>query len=316
MADHLIVGHARVVDAPGFGFPDTRLVQDHRTLAELGRLSWFNVFFGPGQLVVLPDGTRWRVRAFSRSRWVCPMVAVEGGGAIARSGPGGDRTYGINTRDHAYSLSPAEARRGRARRWMLVEHETEVATFGRRAVHGRRRRAGARGGSGARLRAVLVRHPRRARPGPGPAGSVGARCAMRNARCVAVPPSPTGEETRGSSLPHQGGVPERSEGEGGLWPRADAFVLLGRPPPSPRCARCHLPLMGRRRKREGGLSSGADTSCSRLTLSVTSLRSVPPPPDGEEKKAGERGVCRQERTRSFFSVDPLRHLAALGATFP
>jgi len=130
MADHLIVGHARVVDAPGLGFPDTRLVQDHRTLAELGRLSWFNVFFGPGQLVVLPDGTRWRVGAFSRSRWVCPMVAVEGGGSVARSSPG-DRNYGINTRDHAYSLSPAEARRGRARRWVLVEQETEVAVVRR-----------------------------------------------------------------------------------------------------------------------------------------------------------------------------------------
>ena len=126
-ADHLLAVPGRVVPARRLGFPDTRMVGPGGVaLAEMGRLSWFNVFLGRGQRVILPGGTRWRVRAFTRSRWVCPMVAAEGGTTIARSGPG-ERNYGINTRDHAYSLNPAETRRGRARRWVIVEHETEIA---------------------------------------------------------------------------------------------------------------------------------------------------------------------------------------------
>jgi len=125
-----VVGSARVVDASGFGFPDSRLVDVRGTLAEVGRLSWFNVFLGRGMLVVLPNGTRWRVGAAARSRWVCPVVVDERGGAVARSGPG-DANYGISTREHAYSLNPATGGSRRAQRWTLHEYESEVAVFER-----------------------------------------------------------------------------------------------------------------------------------------------------------------------------------------
>ena len=132
MTSHDLIGRARIVHAPGWGFPRSRLVTDQGVvLAELGRLSWFSVFLGTGQRVRVPGGARWRVRSVARSRWVLPVLQVEGGAAVARS-VAGDGNYGISTRDHAYSLNPAEANRGRARRWLLVEHESDVAVIERR----------------------------------------------------------------------------------------------------------------------------------------------------------------------------------------
>jgi len=117
---------------PGWGFPRSRLVTDQGTvLLELGRLSWFSVFLGTGQRVRLPDGARWRVGSVALHRWVCPAIAAEGGAAIARS-TAGDGNYGISTRDNVYSFNPAEASRGRAQRWILVEYESEVAAIHRR----------------------------------------------------------------------------------------------------------------------------------------------------------------------------------------
>jgi hypothetical protein len=131
MAEHVVTGAAHLVGVPGWRFPRGRLVGEAGMLCEVGRLSWFAVFLGTGQRIRLRDGIRWRMRAMSRSRWVSPHLVDEQGRTVAWSAPG-DRNYGINTRDHAYSLNPAEVRRGRAREWVLVEHETQVATIERR----------------------------------------------------------------------------------------------------------------------------------------------------------------------------------------
>lgn len=125
-----VIAEGRLLPVARWGFPRMRFVTDDTTV-DVGRLSWFSVFFGRGQKIRLPDGTRWRLRAMTRGRHVCPVIVAETGGKIALSGPG-DRNYGIATRDRSFVLSPADGSPRRARTWVLDEHGERVATLTRK----------------------------------------------------------------------------------------------------------------------------------------------------------------------------------------
>lgn len=113
-----------------WGFPRSRFTFDD-TAAHLGGLSWFSVYLGRGQRIVLPDGTEWRLRAVSRGRFVCPVVVDGERRKVAMSYPG-NRNYGIDTRDRSFVLNPASRSPRRAARWTLDEHETRLAVLTRR----------------------------------------------------------------------------------------------------------------------------------------------------------------------------------------
>ncbi len=121
-------------------FPIYRLVAGGRTIASMGRYSWFNVYFGFGQPVVLDDGTRWRVKSIEYGGSLCPVLADSSNHRVAMATPGvreGGRMgpvgyYGIDGPDYGYRLNAAERGLGRPGRWLLTEHEQEVAVVTRR----------------------------------------------------------------------------------------------------------------------------------------------------------------------------------------
>lgn len=125
-----VISRGRLVPVARWGFPRVRF-EAGDVSADLGRLSWFSVFLGRGQRIVLADGTRWRLRAVARGRHVCPVIVDEANRKVALAGPG-HRNHGIATRDRAFVLSPADGSPRRARTWVLDEHEERVATITRR----------------------------------------------------------------------------------------------------------------------------------------------------------------------------------------
>jgi hypothetical protein len=88
----------------------------------LGRYSALSIYFGRGQKIDLPGGVHWRLAAIERGSHLCPVVVDRARGrlAVAAASAG---SYGINGRDYAYTLNPAEAGWGRPHRWDLWSGE-------------------------------------------------------------------------------------------------------------------------------------------------------------------------------------------------
>ena len=113
-------------------FPAFELCGAGGLTVEMGRYSALNIYFGWGQRLVLPTGPTWRVIAVQKGPLLHPVVLNETRQRLAMASAGLGN-YGINGRDYAYTLNPAEAARfGRSGRWDLFRGEDRVASFTRR----------------------------------------------------------------------------------------------------------------------------------------------------------------------------------------
>ena len=131
ISPHQLVGSAHVRRIGRWRFPAYELMQDGSTVAELGRMGWISIYFGSGQKIVLADGAQWTVRSLGGGGSFAPAVFDSSGRKIATSGAAFG-AYGINGRDYSGVLYPADKPRfGRANRWILRQHEEELATITR-----------------------------------------------------------------------------------------------------------------------------------------------------------------------------------------
>ncbi len=97
----------------------------------MGRIGLWRIYFGRGQIIELPDGVRWRLKAVGNRGAISPLIVdrvdrkIVFGAAVA----GG---YGINGRDYAYRLF-ADRKVGifRPDVWYLRQHEEETAVVHR-----------------------------------------------------------------------------------------------------------------------------------------------------------------------------------------
>jgi hypothetical protein len=136
-ASERVVTESLTVERRGrFRFPVHRIVTDTGGLvAETGWRSWLTIYFGRGQRIRLADGTRWKLTSIEYGGALCPVVADTSNKRVAMANPGtedvaGTRSsthYALTGADWGYTLSAAEAAMGRPRRWVLVEHEIEMA---------------------------------------------------------------------------------------------------------------------------------------------------------------------------------------------
>ncbi len=127
---HTVVGTAEVHRIARRGFPTYRFaLADGTPLAAMGRYSWFNIYLGRGQRILLPSGEQWRMRAVGWANAICPVIVDAEQRKVARSAPGA-KNYGINGPDYAYVLYADEGRR--RNRWILRHHENDVAAMTRR----------------------------------------------------------------------------------------------------------------------------------------------------------------------------------------
>lgn len=117
-------------------FPIHRILTDDGVpVAETGWRSWLSIYFGTGQRIRLADGTLWKITSIEYGGTLCPVVATAANRRVAMALPGTDEVrgarssahYGLSGADYGYTLSADEAGMGRAQRWVLVEHETEIA---------------------------------------------------------------------------------------------------------------------------------------------------------------------------------------------
>jgi len=127
----LILGAAAVRRARFLRFPAFELTTEDGLRVEIGRFSALNIYFGRGQRLDLPWGERWRLTAVEHGAMLRPVVLNEARRRMAMAAAG-TGNYGINGRDYAYTLNPAEARMGRAGRWDLFAGEDRLASFTRR----------------------------------------------------------------------------------------------------------------------------------------------------------------------------------------
>jgi len=112
-------------------FPVFELRQGATVLAQMGRQGWYRIFFGTGQRIELADGSGWRLRATGRAGAICPVVVDEDQLKIVLGSPvvGG---YGVIGMTNAYKLYLTEPScLVRANRWILREHEKQVAVVSR-----------------------------------------------------------------------------------------------------------------------------------------------------------------------------------------
>ena len=130
-ASHEMVGRAELHRVGRWRFPVFELTQDGTVLASLGRSGWVKVFFGRGQRIVLPDGSRWRIKSLGTGGTISPAIfdSSKRKVAIASVGVGG---YGINGRDYGCVLYQAEKKRfTRANTWVIRHHDDELAVITR-----------------------------------------------------------------------------------------------------------------------------------------------------------------------------------------
>ncbi len=128
-----IAGPVAVYRARPLGFPAFELCTDDGLRVRMGRYSALNIYFGWGQRLDLPWGARWRLTAIEQGSMLRPVVVNENRRRMAMAAAW-IGNYGINGRDYAYTLNPAEARLGRAGRWDLFAGEELVAHFTRRPL--------------------------------------------------------------------------------------------------------------------------------------------------------------------------------------
>ncbi len=127
-ATHMLFGTAELRRMSPWGFPSSALVVGGTTVALLGRMGYFRIYFGRGQRVELADGTNWTVTSISSGGTIQPMIVDEAGRRVATAGLN-HGTYGINGRDYACVFHPGEAPRfGRANHWMLTDGDQVLAT--------------------------------------------------------------------------------------------------------------------------------------------------------------------------------------------
>lgn len=126
----MMAGIARRHRVGRLRFPAEELVGEDGLIAQLGRDSSLNVFFGRGRRVRLADGTEWRIKSVTSGRHIVPII-LSPAGTIATSGPlYAKRSYGINGKDYAFTLIPlSQAGWGRSIQWALQRHETQIASL-------------------------------------------------------------------------------------------------------------------------------------------------------------------------------------------
>ena len=119
-------------------FPTYEVTDGQGLRVGLARYSALNIyFFGKGQKVALPWGVQWRLTAIARHSGLAAVVANEHRERLAMATPGAVAgNYGINGRDYAYTLNPAEGGLGRARLWDLFAGDEPAARFTRRPFGG------------------------------------------------------------------------------------------------------------------------------------------------------------------------------------
>ena len=127
----LVRGSLEIARARRLRFPAYSATVDGEPAAVFGRYSWFRIFFGGGQPILLADGTRWRLRGVNRGRLICPLIVDDQRRNVVM-GAYGDASYGVNGRDYGFMLYGDDVRRQRARHWTLREHETDLALIERR----------------------------------------------------------------------------------------------------------------------------------------------------------------------------------------
>ncbi len=130
---HQLVGKAQLRRIGWWRFPVYELTRDGFRLALLGRAGWFKIFLGAGQRIELPDGSRWRLRSVAVAGDIWPVVVDAQQRKVALAGAS-HGTYGINTKDAAYVLYRAGARRRGRSTWVLRHLEDEVAILDRNPV--------------------------------------------------------------------------------------------------------------------------------------------------------------------------------------
>lgn len=107
-------------------FPVFELASGQEVLARLARPGWIRIFFGRGQLIELADGRRWRLRAVGIAGAICPVIVDSDMRKVAIAMPR-HAGYGVNGRDWAYAVVPAQPRRlVRSNRWIIREHEDNI----------------------------------------------------------------------------------------------------------------------------------------------------------------------------------------------
>jgi hypothetical protein len=129
----LVFGKVAVRRAHFLRFPAYELATEQGFTLGLARYSSLNIyFFGPGQKIALPWGVAWRLTAVARHAGLAAVVGNERRERLAVAAPGAVAgNYGINGRDYAYTLNPAEGGLGRARLWDLFAGDEPAARFTR-----------------------------------------------------------------------------------------------------------------------------------------------------------------------------------------
>ena len=128
---HMLVGPAELRRISPWGFPTAALSAQGTTLALLGRMGWFRIYFGRGQRIELADGTRWTLTSRTTGGTIGPVILDQSGRKVTQAGFR-HGTYGLNGRDYACVLHPADTRGfGRANRWMLSNDDGELAVVTR-----------------------------------------------------------------------------------------------------------------------------------------------------------------------------------------
>jgi hypothetical protein len=126
-ARHLLDGPARLRRVAPWGFPAAALTGNGETIALIGRMGWFRIYFGRGQRIELADGTRWTLTSVTTGGTISPVILDASGRRVTQAGFR-HGTYGINGRDYAAVLHPADTTGlGRANRWMISDDDGEVA---------------------------------------------------------------------------------------------------------------------------------------------------------------------------------------------
>lgn len=127
---NLVVGRADLERIGAFTFPVWNLNNEGESLARLGRVSWWSVYFGFGMRVVTDDGSRWKLGSHESGGAISARLFDDRGQRIALGtiGPAG---YGIHGEHFNYLLFPNAANRAFENDWTLSSSESQIARISR-----------------------------------------------------------------------------------------------------------------------------------------------------------------------------------------